>query len=226
MPGCLSLLEPNEPARAATVAASVVVHDVRPRLRPLERRMPESPAPDRRARFEKLALPELDAVYRTAYYLAGSVAEAEDLTQETYLRAFKHFDSFRGEQVRPWLFAILRHAAVDRYRQRKREPLLFDDDPDGFVDDHLSASESGPEDEVLAGLVDADVQEAVLALPPAWRLAVVLADVEGFAYREIATITGSPIGTVMSRLHRGRKQLAKSLADYARSVGYVTEDDR
>ncbi|HEU0114693.1 MAG TPA: sigma-70 family RNA polymerase sigma factor [Thermomicrobiales bacterium] len=181
---------------------------------------------DRRARFEALALPQLDAVYRTAYYLAGSVAEAEDLTQETYLRAFKHFESFRGDHVRPWLFAILRHAAVDRYRQRKREPLLFDDDPDGFADDAFGGSESGPEDEVLAGLVDADVQDAVLALPPAWRLAVVLADVEGFAYREIADITGSPIGTVMSRLHRGRKQLAKSLAEYARAAGYVTEDDR
>jgi RNA polymerase sigma-70 factor, ECF subfamily len=226
MPGCLSLVERFEPARAAAVAATVVVHDVKPGLRPVERRMPESPVTHRQAQFEALALPQLDAVYRTAYYLAGSVAEAEDLTQETYLRAFKHFDSFRGEQVRPWLFAILRHAAVDRYRQRKREPLLLDDDPDGFVDDHFGASESGPEEEVLAGLVDADVQEAVRALPPAWRLAVVLADVEGFAYREIADITGSPIGTVMSRLHRGRKQLAKSLADYARSVGYVTEDDR
>src|SRR5690349_25004210 len=128
MPGCPGLVERNEPALAATATASVVAHADRPRLRLLERRMPESPAQDRRARFETLALPELDAVYRTAYYLAGSVAEAEDLTQETYLRAFKHFDSFRGDVIRPWLFAILRHAAVDRYRQRKREPLFFDDD--------------------------------------------------------------------------------------------------
>src|SRR5581483_8711586 len=97
MPGCLGLVERNEPALATTAAASFVVHAARPRLRPLERRMPDSPAQDRRARFETLALPELDAVYRTAYYLAGSVAEAEDLTQETYLRAFKHFDSFRGD---------------------------------------------------------------------------------------------------------------------------------
>jgi RNA polymerase sigma-70 factor, ECF subfamily len=226
MAGCLSLIERNEPERAGAVAATVFVHDVRPGLRPVERRMPDSPVTDRRARFEELALPQLDAVYRTAYYLAGSVAEAEDLTQETYLRAFKHFDTFRGDQVRPWLFAILRHAAVDRYRQRKREPLFLDDDPDDGGEDRFGATEGGPEDEVLAGLVDADVQDAMLALPPAWRMAVVLADVEGFAYREIATITGSPIGTVMSRLHRGRKQLARSLADYARAAGYVTEDDR
>jgi RNA polymerase sigma-70 factor, ECF subfamily len=225
MAGCLSLIERNEPERAGAVAATVFVHDVRPGLRPVERRMPDSPVTDRRARFEELALPQLDAVYRTAYYLAGSVAEAEDLTQETYLRAFKHFDSFRGDVIRPWLFAILRHAAVDRYRQRKREPLFFDDDPDGS-EDHFGATEGGPEDDVLANLVDADVQQAVLGLPPAWRMVVVLADVEGFAYKEIASITGSPIGTVMSRLHRGRKQLAKALADYARAAGYVAETDR
>jgi RNA polymerase sigma-70 factor (ECF subfamily) len=159
--------------------------------------------------FEALALPHAPALYRTAYHLAGNAFEAEDLTQETYLRAFRGIGGFRGGDLRAWLFAILRHAFLDECRRRGRSPIVeFDVDEST---DTLAASVPSAELEALRNMPNEEVERALAALPEDWRLIVMLADVEGFSYREIASAMEIPLGTVMSRLHRARKRLYESM---------------
>jgi len=179
--------------------------------------------------FETLMLPHLDALYRTAYHLTRSPEEAEDLTQETYLRAYRAFDTCRGDNVKAWLFAILRHIFLDAYRRQQRSPILVDLEAletatdnlteEGFLDTHAV------EDHFLAGLIDEDVERALASLPATWRLVILLADVEDFSYQEIADITQTPIGTVMSRLHRARRRLADHLRAVAPTAGWGTEQE-
>lgn len=186
-----------------------------------ERKMADS------RQFETLMLPHLDALYRTAFYLTRSSEEAEDLTQETYLRAYRAFDTWRGGHVKAWLFAILRHAWLDSYRSQRRSPSLMTLDTLEAPGQNGVSAQAGHgdtlEDQVFAALVDEDVEHALTSLPVEWRLAVVLADVEDFTYQEIADITQAPIGTVMSRLHRARRRLAEMLKAYAHRAGYETE---
>lgn len=180
-----------------------------------------------RDRFEALALPLLDTVHRTALHLSGNPSEAEDLAQETYLRAWRGFAGFRGDDPRSWLFAILRHVVADRYRGDRLRLLPLeadgDDAPHGIV---AAPADQGPEAVALAAAFDAPVAQAVAALPDAWRVALLLADVEGCSYREIAELTGCPIGTVMSRLSRARRALHERLDGYARDAGHVAEQER
>jgi RNA polymerase sigma-70 factor (ECF subfamily) len=169
----------------------------------------QTAAPD----FAAATLVHAAALYRTAYHLAGSVVEAEDLTQETYLRAYRGFTGFRGGDIRAWLFTILRHAFLDECRRRKRMPVIESADDDVFS---FSSSDPGvwtpsAESEALRCLPSEAVDRAFAALPPDWRLVVLLADVEDLSYREIADVMGIPIGTVMSRLHRARKRLQEQL---------------
>jgi RNA polymerase sigma-70 factor, ECF subfamily len=168
-------------------------------------------APD----FAALALVHAAALYRTAYHLAGSVVEAEDLTQETYLRAYRGFAGFRGGDIRAWLFSILRHVFLDECRRRKRMPVIESADDDAFI---FASADPGAwtpsaESEALRCLPSEAVDRAFAALPPDWRLIVLLADVEELSYREIADIMGIPLGTVMSRLHRARKRLQEQLGN-------------
>ena len=155
--------------------------------------------------FEAFALPHAPALYRTAYHLAGNAFEAEDLTQETFLRAFRAIGSFRGGDLRAWLFAILRHAFLDECRRRGRSPIVEYD-----VDERaetLAVSVPSAEIEALRNMPNEEVERALKALPEDWRMIVMLADVEDFSYREIASAMEIPLGTVMSRLHRARKRL-------------------
>jgi len=174
-----------------------------------------------RARFEAEALPFMPAMYSAAFGLTRNDADAEDLVQETFLRAYRSFFQFReGTNLKAWLYRIMRNTFNTNYRKRKREPETIPaiDVEDWYLYSKMQESglEPSAESSVLEALPDEDVQHALMSLPERFRTVVLLADVEGFAYAEIAEITGAPVGTVMSRLHRGRKALEKRLWDVVR----------
>src|SRR5829696_9131033 len=163
--------------------------------------------------FAAMTLGHAGALYRLAYHLAGNADEAEDLTQETYLRAYRGFAGFRGGDVRAWLFAILRHLFLDECRRHRRMPTIVsaDDDARALTPQDVGTWAPSAETEVLRRLPNEAVERAFAALPPDWRLVVLLADVEELSYREIADIMEIPLGTVMSRLHRAHKRLQEQL---------------
>ena len=176
--------------------------------------------------FETEALTFLDALYRTALRMTRSEADAEDLVQETYIKAFRAREQFTpGTNLKAWLFRILTNTFINTYRRRQTQPEFTElDDVDEFslyrrMSDLKTSSNAGdPESEFLNGIVDTEVKDALTELPEKFR-SVVLLDVEGFSYKEIAEMLDIPIGTVMSRLHRGRKFLQKRLLDLAQERG-------
>jgi RNA polymerase sigma-70 factor (ECF subfamily) len=177
-------------------------------------------------RFEREALPLMPELYAGAMRLTRNPADAEDLLQEAYLRAYRGFASFEeGTNLRAWLYRILTNAYINIYRKKQRQPqeISSDDAPEWYLYDQLTEEgrEPSAEAEVLESLPDEEVQEALAELPEQFRMAVLLADVEGFSYKEIAEILEIPIGTVMSRLHRGRRALEKRLWDVVRDRGLV-----
>ncbi|MCW2490707.1 MAG: hypothetical protein JWN47_71 [Frankiales bacterium] len=187
----------------------------------------EESVEQRRARFERDALPFLDQLYAAAMRMTRNPADAEDLVQETYVKAFAAFHQFQeGTNLKAWLYRILTNSFINTYRKKQREPQKsssenIEDWQLAAAESHTSSGLRSAEMEALDHLPDSDVKEALQSLPEDFRLAVYLADVEGFAYKEIAEIMDTPIGTVMSRLHRGRKQLQVLLADYAKDRGLV-----
>ena len=193
---------------------------------------PESETPqERQARFERDALPYLDQLYSAAMRMTRNPSDAEDLVQETYAKAFAAFHQFKpGTNLKAWLYRILTNTFINTYRAKKRRP---DESDLEEVEDlylyrrlgGLEAAEVGrsAEDELLDHVTDTEVKEAIESLPEQFRVAVLLADVEGFSYKEIAEILDIPIGTVMSRLHRGRKGLQKRLYEYAVERGLVSK---
>lgn len=180
-----------------------------------------------RQRFERDVLPMLSSLYGAALRMTRNPADAEDLVQETYLRAFKGFAGFQeGTNLKAWLYRILTNSFINTYRKKQREPQIVEgpeDIDEWYLYDRLGGRnvEASAEAEVLDRIPDADVKAALESLPEYFRLAVLLADVEGFGYKEIAEIMQVPIGTVMSRLHRGRKALERALWDTAKERGLV-----
>jgi RNA polymerase sigma-70 factor (ECF subfamily) len=176
--------------------------------------------------FEAEALRHLDALYRTALRMTRSEADAEDLVQETYIRAFRFRDQFTlGTNMKAWLFRILTNTFINTYRRKTAQPEVTDlEGIDEFslyrrmITDRAASSSPDPEAELLNSVVDTEVTDALEELPEKFRTTVLL-DVEGFSYKEIAEMLSIPIGTVMSRLHRGRKFLQKRLYDLARERG-------
>ncbi len=180
------------------------------------------------ARFTDLAMEHMPALYSAALRLTRNPADAEDLVQETYLRAYRGFGGFtEGTNLRAWLYRILTNTYINSYRAARRRPEVADveDVEDLYLYHRLASPDGGPnrsaEEEALASFTDDEVKAAIESLPEVFRMAVLLADVEGFSYKEIAEITDVPIGTVMSRIHRGRRALQKALHGFAESRGLV-----
>lgn len=192
--------------------------------------MSGGPPHDRKAEFEEIALPHLQALFNLAVNLTRNRKDAEDLVQETYLRAFRFFHTYQqGTHVKAWLFRILRNTFINRYRAAKVRPeevdfakleISYEMAVDReFLDKHQPPS---PEKVVMDSVLDEEIQQAMGALPEEYRTVVVMALLEEMSYKEIAAALSIPLGTVMSRLHRGRKRLQAALLEFARRKGILS----
>ena len=181
------------------------------------------------ATFAEAAMEYMPSLYSAALRMTRNPADAEDLVQETYLKAYRGYASFtEGTNLKAWLYRILTNTFINSYRAKKRRPDESDleDVEDLYLYRRLGGLEAAAagrsaEEEVLEHFTEGEIKEALESLPEQFRIAVLLADIEGFSYKEIADILDIPIGTVMSRLHRGRRALEKRLYDFGRTRGLV-----
>ena len=181
--------------------------------------------------FESEALPYLDGLYNMAFRLTRNAEDAEDLVQETYFKAYKHYDKFEsGTNLKAWLYRILRNTFINGYRKKQNQPpqSTFSDIEESFeslVDRSPGQKIKDPEQEILDQVMDEDVQRALDGLREDYRMVIDLVDLEGFSYKEAASILDVPVGTVMSRLYRGRRQLEAILLEYAQTHGYLRDEE-
>jgi RNA polymerase sigma-70 factor (ECF subfamily) len=177
--------------------------------------------------FESITIPFVDALYNTAYRMTRNAQDAEDLVQETYLKAYKYYDKFEeGTNLKAWLFKILKNTFINSYRKKQQAPLESDfaeieDSFESLVRDDVARKIKSPEEEFLANVLDEDLQRALDDLPDDFRMVLMLADLESFSYKEIAEILDVPVGTVMSRLYRARRLLESAMLTYAKNHGYL-----
>jgi len=177
--------------------------------------------------FDSKTMPYVDSLYNTAYRMTGNSQDAEDLVQETFFKAYKYYDKFEeGTNLKAWLFKILKNTFINNYRKKKLEPksVEFSEIEESFeriVRHDPDDAPLDPETQYLSSIMDEGVKKALESLPTDYRMVVLLADLEDFSYKEIAEILDCPVGTVMSRLYRGRKLLEKALMRYAKSHGYL-----
>lgn len=179
-----------------------------------------------RKRFEAEALPAINALYRTALRLTKNAADAEDLVQETYVKAYRFWNKYEpGSNCRAWLFRIMTNVFINEYRSRSRSPVSTSSDEldDRFLYGSGVGALDDPEQQMFSKAFNEDVVRAIESLPSDFRLVVVLSFIERFSYKEIAAITGLHLGTVKSRLHRGRRIMQKRLERYAREYGYTVQ---
>lgn len=175
-------------------------------------------------------LPYRDQLYKTALRLTRSVEDSEDLLQETYLKAYRHYHQFtEGTNLKAWLFRILKNSFINGYRKRRSRPQMLDfdelrDSGDGFED--VVSVAVDPEVDILTHELDHEVREALMALPHHYRMAVLMVDLQGLSYQEVADALEVPIGTIMSRLYRGRKKIESALLSYGRRTNYVSGEPR
>ena len=184
---------------------------------------------DLKAEFERVALPQLSRLYTSAIYLTKDKAEAEDLVQMTYLRAFRFFDKFAtGTNVRAWLLSILRNLFINRYRQKRREPTTVDWEKidevyESMVEQGENLGRGNPEHHFVSQMMDDEVEAALKGLPEEFRTAIVLVDIEELSYQKTAQVMECPVGTVRSRVSRGRRMLQVVLRGYALQRGLIRQ---
>ena len=210
------------------LSEQAVLHDLELSLMSDTTKSDEVPPADSRALFEEQALQYMDQLYAAAMRLTRNPADAADLVQETFVKAYQAFGQFQqGTNLKAWLYRIQTNTFINNYRKNQRNPYqgTLDDLEDwqlGNAESATATSGRSAEAEAIDHLPDSAVKDALQAIPEDFRMAVYFADVEGFSYQEIADIMKTPVGTVMSRLHRGRRMLRDLLADYARERGIVT----
>ena len=179
--------------------------------------------------FEKEAIPHMNALFNFALRMTGDEDDADDLVQETYLKAFRFFDKFeKGTNCRAWLFRILKNSYINDYRKVTKEPSKVDyDDVQNFYETIKSdeVNSSHYEMDAFNNLLDDEISTAIKSLPEDFRTVIILSDIEGFTYEEIAGFVDIPVGTVRSRLHRARKMMYAQLYDYANDRGFVDKKD-
>jgi RNA polymerase sigma-70 factor, ECF subfamily len=183
---------------------------------------------EKQVAFEKEALPHSDLLYNYALRMTNDPDDAQDLLQETFLKAFRFWDKYeQGTNIRAWLFRILKNSYINRYRRDSKEPETVDyDEVQNFFTSirHTSADPNDLQQSIFGNLLEDEVAGAIAELPEDFRTVVILSDIEGLTYEEIAEFVDCPVGTVRSRLHRGRKMLRAALYDYARDHGYVSRN--
>ncbi len=179
--------------------------------------------------FNTEAVPHMDILYNYALYMTGNSDDAQDLVQETYMKAFRFWDKYeKGTNIRAWLFRIMKNSYINRYRKETKEPEKVDyEEISNFynlIRDH-QVDKNDLQEKIFRSLLDDEVARAIETLPEDFRTVIILADIEGMSYDEIAEFIDCPVGTIRSRLHRARKMLKVKLYDYAKKIGYVTEEN-